>query len=223
MSETLSLTKPHNAMLLLADGTVFYGFGVGYAGKTIGEICFNTGMTGYQETISDPSYAGQIITFTFPHIGNTGANDDDIESFKPAARGIILREEITESSNFRAEETLNNWLVENHITGIADIDTRALTRHIRINGACNAIIYHAKEGEALPAPEDLQNELAEYPSLAGMDLAKYVTCSSLYHWKQKRWELGEVHGESDESSYHIVAIDFGAKLNILRSLAEYNC
>ena len=138
-----------NSVICLSDGSFFFGKGVGIHGQTIGEICFNTSITGYQEILTDPSYAGQIITFTFPHIGNIGCNEIDHESKKPFCKGLVIRDEITQDSNFRSQGNLNDWLYKNNLTGICNIDTRALTKNIRDKGACNAIIFFAKEGEEI--------------------------------------------------------------------------
>ncbi len=223
MTEKKPLILPHNALLLLADGTAFYGFGVGAIGEASGEICFNTGMTGYQEVLTDPSYAGQIVTFTFPHIGNVGCNKHDIESINPAVRGLVIREDITEPSNFRSESHLQEWLEEKSITGICGVDTRRLTRHIRTTGAQNAIIAHVAQGAELPDIADLSATLKETPPLAGLDLAEGVSSTSNYSWKETRWSLEDGMGESNGENYHIVAVDYGEKLNILRSLASRNC
>lgn len=235
MTNIEHLTSPHNAMLLLADGTVFYGYGIGATGTISGEICFNTGLTGYQEVLSDPSYAGQVITFTFPHIGNVGANDEDIESLslsdagdtsyedKIAARGLVIRENITLPSNFRSEDGLDEWLNERNVTGICGIDTRALTRHIRLNGAQNCTIVYAEREQKIPTADELRTELAQLPSLAGMELAGSVTCKSKYEWSQTKWSLEDGFGSDAKGGYHVVAVDFGAKLNILRSLASVGC
>lgn len=213
-----------NAALLLADGKVFFGCGVGAKGKTFGEICFTTGMSGYQETLTDLSFAGQIVTFTFPHIGNTGANSEDIESENPACRGVVLREPISYASNFRAEEHFDDWLIANDIVGISGVDTRALTRHIRKNGAQNAAIHFLKENESFDF-DALVKELAAQPSLEGLDLASEVTTKEVYPWEQARWRLGEGYGQKDNEGegLHVVAIDYGEKLNILRSLVEFGC
>ncbi len=214
--------KAHDAFLLLADGSVFYGYGLGKTGRTIGEICFNTGMTGYQEVLTDPSYNGQIITFTFPHIGNVGTNSEDVETGTPAARGFIVRENITEPSNFRSNEHLLAWMLHFGMTGICGIDTRALTRNIRLNGAQNAIIFHAGDN-ALPDPKTLLSELRAYPTLKGLELARDVMGDVYGNWEETRWKLGKGFGTTTGKGYHIVAIDFGEKRNILRSLAEHNC
>ncbi len=240
-------SKP-NALLLLADGKVFSGFGIGAFGQTIGEICFNTGMTGYQEVLTDPSYAGQIITFTFPHIGNVGTNEQDIESIVPAARGLVLREKITPASNFRDQENLDVWLKRNNITGICGIDTRALTRYIRENGAQNALIFYAENGN-IPNVDELRERLVQFPSLDGLELAQTVMTAEKYAWEDDfslsplfLEKMGERVGVREAApnneliavgtlpspqpsprgrgSFHVVALDFGAKLNILRSLTS---
>lgn len=210
-----------NAALVLADGTVFSGFGVGAHGITAGEICFNTAMTGYQEILTDPSYTGQIITFTFPHIGNVGCNGEDIEAAKPYAAGLILREDITAPSSFRANVHFNEWLVNNGITGIAGIDTRALTAHIRKNGAQNVAIQFNKDGKI--DLKKAQAALEAAPDMNGLELAAHVTTRSQYKWKNKRWELGKGYPELGSGEHHVVAIDYGEKLNILRCLASQNC
>ncbi len=222
MSDTGLNAKPHNAMLLLADGSVFYGYGIGSEGMADGEICFNTAMTGYQEILTDPSYTGQIITFTFPHIGNTGTNSEDIESLHAGANGLVIREPITQASNYRAEEGLNAWLEERGITGICGIDTRALTRKIRLQGAQNVLIVHSGEGK-LPSPVSLQDKIAAIPSLNGLELAADVSTHHDYSWNQTRWRWGEGYNEATSTQFHVVAIDFGQKLNILRSLASRGC
>lgn len=221
MSNMKPLPAPYTAALILSGGEVFYGFGVGSHGQTSGEICFNTGMTGYQEVLTDPSYAGQIITFTFPHIGNTGTTPQDRESEKPACRGLIIREPITSPSNFRNEFSLPQWLEEKHMTGISGIDTRALTRHIRLNGAQNVIIAYPEKGEI--DIDAALTELKDMPSLEGMELAKTVTTHESYEWKTTRWTLEDGYQELTDPEFHVVAIDYGEKLNILRSLASYGC
>lgn len=212
-----------NAALLLADGSLFFGYGLGEEAMVMGEICFNTGMTGYQEVITDLSYAGQIVTFTMPHIGNTGTNSEDIESAEPACRGIVLRDRPTEPSNFRSEESLNYWLMRHEITGIAGIDTRALTRHIRHKGAQNALIWHGKLGDALPL-EEMQEKLSQHPPLTGLDLASEVSADESQAWRETRWSLEEGLTEKNNSNaLHVVAIDYGQKLNIARSLVAHGC
>ena len=206
---------------MLADGTVFWGKGLGAAGSAVGEVCFNTSLTGYQEILTDPSYAGQIITFTFPHIGNVGTNAEDIETVTPAARGLVLRADITEPSNFRATRHLDAWLKSYDLVGISGIDTRALTRRIRDLGAPNGTIRHAPDGKFdLPA---LRAKAAEWPGLEGMDLALEVSCRQSYDWSETRWVLGKGYGKLETPEYHVVAVDYGAKRNILRSLAATGC
>ncbi|MBC6440820.1 MAG: glutamine-hydrolyzing carbamoyl-phosphate synthase small subunit [Rhodospirillales bacterium] len=207
-----------SASLVLADGTAFWGRGLGAQGRAIGEICFNTSMTGYQEILTDPSYAGQIITFTFPHIGNVGTNAEDIESDVPAVRGLVLRADVTEPSNFRAIQHLDIWLKSNNLVGIAGIDTRRLTRRIRDEGFQTAGIDHG-----LIDPEGLGTEVGAWPGLEGMDLAKDVTCRQTYTWNQTDWELGTGYGTLSGAKHRVVAIDYGVKKNILRCLASLGC
>ncbi|MFN3827165.1 MAG: glutamine-hydrolyzing carbamoyl-phosphate synthase small subunit [Micavibrio sp.] len=215
--------KPKNAtaVIVLADGSLFWGHGIGAEGKAVGEICFNTSMTGYQEILTDPSYAGQIITFTFPHIGNVGTNAEDIETLTPACRGLILREDITEQSNWRASNSLQKWLVAHNISGISGIDTRALTQRIRDQGAPNGIIAHKADGQF--DLEALKKEAAAWPGLEGMDLAKDVSCTQSYTWDETLWDCKEGYGKQENQGLHIVAMDFGAKRNILRCLAAAGC
>jgi carbamoyl-phosphate synthase small subunit len=209
------------AALVLADGSVFWGRGIGAAGVRVGEVCFNTSMTGYQEIMTDPSYAGQIITFTFPHIGNVGANAEDIETVTAAARGLVLRVDITEPSNWRAIQTFDAWLKSNDLVGIAGVDTRRLTRRIRDGGAPNGALAHAPDGVI-----DIDALLAaarEWPGLDGMDLAKDVSCRQTYGWDETAWRLGRGFGRLDKPRYRVVAVDYGAKRNILRLLANAGC
>lgn len=222
MSESAPLVPKHNAVLLLADGTVFYGYGMGAEGVATGEICFNTAMTGYQEVLTDPSYSGQIVTFTFPHIGNVGVNGEDMESAKYGANGLVVREPVTEPSSYRAENGLVPWLRERGITGICGVDTRALTRRIRLHGAQNAAIAYAESGK-VPSTDMLMETLLDIPPLVGQELACGVSTSQGYEWKQTRWSWGEGYGEVEKTQYHVVAVDFGEKLNILRSLASRGC
>jgi len=213
-----------NAALLLADGTIFWGHGIGTAGVVFGEICFNTAMTGYQEILTDPSYNGQIITFTFPHIGNVGCNDQDAESGDRhiGACGVVVRERITSPSNFRSRQNLNEWLSKRGISGISGVDTRALTRHIRKNGAQNAAIVSDKLQVASCRLQEVVEQLASYPPLNGMELAKKVTTKKNYEWSEPRWQLATCNLQP-ATSFHVVAIDYGEKLNILRCLASYGC
>lgn len=210
------------ARLILADGTILEGLGLGATGSAPGEICFNTAMTGYQEVLTDPSYAGQIITFTFPHIGNVGANPEDNETVNPAAtsgvRGCILKADITSPSNYRAAQALGAWLKTRNIIAIAGLDTRALTAHIRENGMLNAVIAHDESGEFDMSA--LQNQLNEFPGLVGMDLAGEVSTTQTYGWSEGLWAWNEGFAEVQDPQFHIVAMDFGAKTNILRSLVS---
>ncbi|MEO0036135.1 MAG: hypothetical protein RLZZ501_2158 [Pseudomonadota bacterium] len=207
--------------LVLADGTVFWGRGIGAATAQVGEVVFNTAMTGYQETLTDPSYAGQIITFTFPHIGNVGTNAEDIETLTPAARGLILRADITPQANWRAARPLEDWLVSHGIPGLGGLDTRALTRRIRSRGAPVGVVAHAPDGQFdLPA---LAAMARAWPGLAGMDLAGTVTCRQSYGWDESEWTLRGGYGRQTEPRCHVVAVDYGAKRNILRCLAAAGC
>jgi carbamoyl-phosphate synthase small subunit len=207
--------------LVLADGTVFYGHGFGAAGQAVGEVCFNTSITGYQEILTDPSYAGQIITFTFPHIGNVGTNSEDVETRSPAARGLIVRADITEPANFRSTQRLQDWLKSHNLIGISGIDTRRLTRRIRDLGAPNGTILHAPDGK-LDIPGARATATA-WPGLEGMDLAKEVTTRQTYHWDEARWALGTGYARQESPAFKVVAIDYGAKQNILRELAASGC
>ncbi|WCL55203.1 glutamine-hydrolyzing carbamoyl-phosphate synthase small subunit [Gimibacter soli] len=206
------------AVLVLADGTVFRGRGFGVEGDTVGEVCFNTSMTGYQEILTDPSYAGQIINFTFPHVGNVGTNDEDMETKKPAARGLVIREDITLPANYRAAEHLEAWTAKQGLIGISGIDTRRLTRIIRERGAPTGVIAHAKDGKF--DIEKLMLKAKQWPGLKGMDLAKEVTCLEAYSWTGTRWTIEEGYGDLKSPKAHVVAVDYGAKHNILRCLAE---
>ena len=220
-AETLPQPKNATAAIVLADGSVLWGRGLGAATEAVGEICFNTAMTGYQEILTDPSYAGQIITFTFPHIGNTGANLEDIECTTPAARGLILNADPTLPANWRATTTLDQWLKSWNIVGICGVDTRALTRRIRDAGAPNGLLVHAPDGRFdIPA---LQAKARAWPGLEGMDLALDVATTQTYQWDETRWALGSGYGRQTAPTKHVVAIDYGAKRNILRSLASAGC
>ena len=212
---------PATAALVLADGTVFRGQGIGAPGTAIGEVCFNTAMTGYQEILTDPSYAGQIITFTFPHIGNVGTNDEDIEAAGPAARGLILRADITEPANFRATRPFDDWLGSHGLTGISGVDTRRLTRSLRDSGAQAGALGFAAEGE--PDTADLLASARVWPGLEGMDLAQEVCCRQSFEWTETPWQLGAGYGALDAVQRRVVAIDYGAKRNILRCLAGQGC
>jgi carbamoyl-phosphate synthase small subunit len=213
------------ALLVLADGTVLEGFGLGATGHAVGEVCFNTAMTGYQEILTDPSYAGQIVTFTFPHIGNVGSNEEDIETVNLAAatgaRGAILHSAITEPSNYRATRHLDQWLKARGIVGLAGIDTRALTAMIREKGMPNAVIAHAPDGKF--DLDALRKEARAWPGLVGMDLVPMVTTGQRYSWDETPWEWGKGYGRATDAKYNVVAIDYGVKRNILRLLAANGC
>ena len=223
VSKVPSVAPPTGATaaLVLADGTVLYGRGIGETGETIGEVCFNTAMTGYQEILTDPSYAGQIITFTFPHIGNVGANPEDMETKTPAARGLVLRTDITEPSNWRATKTLDDWLKAQGLIGIAGLDTRALTRRIRDAGAPTGVIHHAPDGKFDLA--GMTARAGDWPGLKGMDLAKEVSCTQTYQWDESTWTFGRGYGRQTAPRRHVVAVDYGVKHNILRCLANAGC
>ncbi len=210
-----------NAALVLADGAVFWGQGIGAAGRAVGEVCFNTAMTGYQEILTDPSYAGQIITFTFPHIGNVGTNREDIETAMPPARGLVLRERPTAPSNYRAEQSLDAWLKSHGIVGLAGVDTRRLTRLIRDRGAPNGVIAFAPDGRLDITA--MRAEAQAWPGLEGMDLAKAVSCLQSYEWDETVWRRETGYGKQEAPRFHVVAVDYGAKRNILRMLAEHSC
>jgi carbamoyl-phosphate synthase small subunit len=217
--------KP-TAVLVLADGTVVEGIGLGATGKTAGEVCFNTAMTGYQEILTDPSYAGQIVTFTFPHIGNVGANEEDMETVNAAAssgvRGCVLRTDITDPANWRATRSFDRWLKARGIVGIAGVDTRALTARIRQQGMPNGIVAHDPLGAF--NIDSLKAEAAALPSMAGLDLVPMVTTGQSFSWDETTWRLGEGYGRREgDAPYHVVAIDYGIKRNILRLLAEAGC
>jgi len=209
----------------LADGTVIAGQGLGAVGSAVGEVCFNTAMTGYQEILTDPSYTGQIITFTFPHIGNVGVNDDDSEVSNLAAtsgvRGCILRAAITEPSNYRATRHFDQWLKERGIVAIAGVDTRALTARIRAHGMPNGVIAHSPDGDFDIAA--LKAEAAAWPGLEGMDLVPEVTTGQSYTWNETRWSWLDGYKRQENAGVHVVAIDYGLKRNILRCLVSAGC
>jgi carbamoyl-phosphate synthase small subunit len=210
-----------NAALVLADGMVFRGRGLGAAGAAVGEVCFNTAMTGYQEILTDPSYAGQIITFTFPHIGNVGTNREDVETTTAAVRGLVLRLPATEPANWRAAQPLDLWLKSRGLIGICGIDTRRLTRHIRDFGPPNGVVACAPDGR-LDIVE-LRARARAWPGLEGMDLAREVTCGQAYEWTETAWRRERGYGRQEHPRHHVVAIDYGAKRNILRMLAAHGC
>jgi carbamoyl-phosphate synthase small subunit len=213
------------ALLVLADGTVLEGQGCGATGRAVGEVCFNTAMTGYQEILTDPSYAGQIITFTFPHIGNVGTNDDDVEMVNlaatPGARGVILHSAITAPSNYRAVRHLDGWLKRRGIIGLSGIDTRALTAFIRTNGMPNAVIAHEPSGRF--DRDALKQEARLWPGIVGMDLVPAVTTAQRFTWEETPWRWDEGYGQLRAPEFHVVAIDYGIKRNILRQLAGNGC
>jgi carbamoyl-phosphate synthase small subunit len=226
MDKTQSWAEPKaTALLVLADGTVFEGFGVGASGSAVGEVCFNTAMTGYEEVLTDPSYAGQIITFTFPHIGNVGTNEEDIETVNmaatPGARGVVLHTAITPSSNYRATRHLDQWLRARGIIGLSGLDTRALTSLIRQKGMPNAVIAHEPNGSFDLAA--LKKEAREWPGLVGMDLVPMVTSGQRFTWDETAWIWDEGFGRQENPEFHVVAIDYGIKRNILRLLAGSGC
>jgi carbamoyl-phosphate synthase small subunit len=206
-------------VLVLADGTVIWGRGFGAVGDAVGEVCFNTAMTGYQEVMTDPSYAAQIVTFTFPHIGNVGANAEDVESAVEGAVGCVVREDVTEPSNFRSLERFQEWMEKNGKIGLSGVDTRALTRRIRLSGAPNAVIAYSPEAKFdIPA---LITRAQEWAGLEGMDLAVRVTREAQEDWEGGYWRLGHGYGRaSHDATPHVVAIDYGAKDNIFRNLVR---
>ena len=246
MADTAPTRPPEGAtgVLVLGDGTLIWGRGFGAEGAAVGEVCFNTAMTGYQEVMTDPSYAGQIVTFTFPHIGNVGANPEDVEAINPHALGCVVREDVTQASNFRATQRFDGWLRNNGRIGLSGVDTRALTRAIRIQGAPNGVIAHSAKGEF--DVEALRAQARAWPGLEGMDLAKEVSSTQSYKWDEGLWRLGEGYrqgvsitldtngeqgtpfvpsevegrapGDDPDTRPHVVAIDYGLKRNILRNL-----
>lgn len=223
MTSEAEIPVPEGAtgLLLLADGTAIWGHGFGKVGHSVGEVCFNTSMTGYQEIMTDPSYAGQIVTFTFPHIGNVGANTEDFEADQPHALGCVVRETPTAPSNFRSQSDLPSWMEENGLIGLAGVDTRALTRRIRLSGAPNAVIAHSPDGKF--AVEALLKIARDWPGLEGMDLASKVTGHQTHLWEQGgTWRLGFGYEplKGDAERPHVVALDFGAKRNIFRNLVH---
>lgn len=209
------------ACLVLADGTVFYGQGFGATGETTAELCFNTAMTGYQEIMTDPSYAGQVVTFTFPHIGNTGVTPEDDETAEPVAAGMVVKWNPTEPSNWRATGELTDWLAKRGRIGMGGVDTRRLTRAIRAQGAPHVAMAHNPDGKF-----DLEALVAAargFAGLEGLDLAKDVTCAQSYQWDQMRWAWPEGYTSRSGPGHKVVAIDYGAKRNILRCLASAGC
>ena len=212
--------KP-TACLALADGTLFYGYGFGATGQTVAELCFNTAMTGYQEIMTDPSYAGQIVTFTFPHIGNTGVTVEDDETADPVAEGMVVKWDPTEPSNWRAQSHLSDWLARRGRIAIGGIDTRRLTRAIRMHGAPHCALAHDPEGNF--DTDALVAAAKSFSGLEGLDLAKDVTCAQSYHWNEMRWAWPDGYQSQTNPKHKVVALDFGAKRNILRCLASAGC
>ena len=218
---TLASTSAPTACLAMADGTLFYGRGFGATGETVAELCFNTAMTGYHEIMTDPSYAGQIVTFTFPHIGNTGVTPEDDETADPVAAGMVVKWDPTEPSNWRSTGHLSDWLASRGRIAIGGVDTRRLTRAIRQAGAPHVAIAHDPEGKF--DTDALVAKAREFVGLEGLDLAKEVTCAQSYKWDEMRWAWPEGYTRQENARHKVVAIDFGAKRNILRSLASAGC
>jgi carbamoyl-phosphate synthase small subunit len=213
------------ALLALADGTIFHGHAVGAPGHAVGEVVFNTSMTGYQEILTDPSYAGQIVTLTYPHIGNVGVNGEDVESRRPYAAGLVIRDLPHVVSSFRASGDLGAYLTANGVVGIADLDTRKLTRVLREKGAQNGCLLAKARAEPISDAEiaDALARARAAPSMAGLDLAKAVSCETPYDWTGSTWALGEGYRAASGARFHVVAYDYGVKHNILRILAERGC
>ena len=218
---TMSSNQKPTACLVLADGSIFYGHGFGSIGTTVAELCFNTAMTGYQEIMTDPSYAGQIVTFTFPHIGNTGITTEDDETTDPFSAGMVVKWDPTDPSSWRAQEGLAVWLKAHGRIAIGGVDTRRLTRAIRQQGAPHVALCHNPEG--LFDVENLRAQAQAFVGLEGLDLAKEVSCTQSYKWNEKRWAWTDGYVCEDTPKYKVVAIDYGAKRNILRCLASVGC
>lgn len=218
-----ALSKP--AILALEDGSVFHGTAIGADGVTSGEVVFNTAMTGYQEILTDPSYTRQIVTLTYPHIGNTGTNSEDVESASIAAAGLVIRDLPLMASSFRSQQTLSDYLNSQNVLGIADIDTRRLTRILRDKGAQNGAILAGADAEGDDAVARALEAARAFPGLKGMDLAKEVSCKEAYEWSEGEWALGEGYADATQGDrpYHVVAYDYGVKFNILRMLASRGC
>ena len=220
MIDVISSKKP-TACLALADGTLFYGSGFGAIGETVAELCFNTSMTGYQEILTDPSYASQIVTFTFPHIGNVGANGEDAETQQPAAEGLIVKWDPTQPSNWRSLEHLSIWLKKYNLLAMGGVDTRRLTRTIRMLGAPHVALAHNSSGVFDTA--ELIKKAKSFSGLEGLDLAKRVTCQQTYKWDEMRWAWPQGFTRQNQARHRVVALDYGAKRNILRCLASAGC
>lgn len=222
--KNIDLHQTHNALLIFPDGTVFKGFGLGKKNQTRGEICFNTAITGYQEILTDPSYSGQIINFTFPHIGNVGVNNKDIESAQPKACGLIVREHITNPANYRSKSHLNDWLIKNNLTGICGVDTRRITKMIKEQGAKNVAIVYQDDISQVNV-DNIAKELASSGDLDGVELAASASLGKIYNWSDEgKWQQeNNTYSAIKNKKLTIVAIDYGAKLNILRCLTEAGC
>ena len=218
---TVSTQTRPTACLALADGSLFYGMGFGATGQTVAELCFNTAMTGYQEIMTDPSYAGQIVTFTFPHIGNVGTNPEDDETGDPVAAGMVVKWMPTDPSSWRSVQHLSDWLAARGRIAIGGIDTRRLTRAIRQQGAPHAALAHDPDGNF--DVEALVAAARSFAGLEGMDLAKEVTCAQSYRWNEMRWAWPDGYTPQENAPHKVVAIDYGAKRNILRCLASAGC
>ncbi|WP_435230183.1 glutamine-hydrolyzing carbamoyl-phosphate synthase small subunit [Pseudopelagicola sp. nBUS_20] len=214
-------TPTPTACLALADGTLFFGRGFGAVGETVAELCFNTAMTGYQEIMTDPSYAGQVVTFTFPHIGNTGVTHEDDETSEPVAEGMVVKWDPTEPSNWRSSDMLSSWLASRNRIAIGGVDTRRLTRAIRHQGAPHVALAHDPEGKFDTAA--LVKKARAFSGLEGMDLAKQVTCAQSYRWDEMRWSWPDGFTKQKNPQHKVIAVDFGAKRNILRCLASAGC
>ncbi|HZQ40488.1 MAG TPA: glutamine-hydrolyzing carbamoyl-phosphate synthase small subunit, partial [Rhizomicrobium sp.] len=228
MTDTVSATaeqpaaaflRAKSALLVLADGTVFEGFGFGAQTAAVGEVCFNTAMTGYEEILTDPSYAGQIVAFTFPHIGIVGTNAEDVESTTPVVRACVVRADAGHPSNWRSMAGLDRWLKLHNIPGIAGIDTRALVSRIREQGMPHGVVAHAANGKF--DRKALVKMAREFPGLVGLDLAKDVSCRQMYRWRETPWSPGKGYGEQTAPTWRAVVIDYGVKRNILRQLAGH--
>ncbi len=215
------MTQKPTACLALADGTIFCGIGFGATGETVAELCFNTAMTGYQEIMTDPSYAGQVVTFTFPHIGNTGVNPEDDETADPVAAGMVVKWDPTNASNWRSTDELTTWLAKRNRIGMGGVDTRRLTRAIRQQGAPHVALAHDPDGNFDIAA--LVAKARAFQGLEGLDLAKEVTCAQSYHWNEMRWAWPDGYKPQTATKHKVVAIDYGAKRNILRCLASAGC
>jgi len=227
MTDSLSATAAYpaarfsraTARLVLADGTAFEGTGFGAEAAGVGEVCFNTAMTGYQEILTDPSYAGQIVAFTFPHIGIVGTNSEDIESLTPVVRGVVVRADAEHPSNYRAIAALDRWLRLHNIPGISGIDTRALTNFIREKGMPHGVVAHHPRG--VFDSNGLVRKAREFPGLVGLDLAKDVSCRQMYSWREMPWVWGRGYGTGEQPTWRAVVLDYGVKRNILRQLAAH--